>query len=99
MSTVLRYRQPQWIGVRELRVGEYVTVDGAWFFAITLSVRSDDLVLRPQSLPVLLDYGWTYPKWPDQRMALAALADWDPDTEGEPPGYVSRLRERRTLSP
>lgn len=71
---------------------EYGTVTigrwGGWLVQIVPMIFNDRLVLTPEHDAWTYDYGWCYPKG---GAARAAALLWNPQTEGEPPGYIKAV--------
>jgi hypothetical protein len=80
------------INVCEPTVDDYGTVTigtwCGWLVQVVPMIFNDRLVLTPESLPLVYDYGWCYPK--GGAAHLAALV-WDPEAEGEPAGFKKRV--------
>jgi hypothetical protein len=79
----------------EPRVDDYGTVTlgrwGGWIIQVCPMLYSDRLVLTPERDTMVYDFGWCYPK--GGAAHLAALA-WDPETEGEPVGFIKAIHTR-----
>lgn len=77
--------EPTTDGDGVLTIGQW----GGWLVQIMPMLFNDRLVLTPASyVGAVYDYGWCYPKG---GAALAAALTWNPDTEGEPAGYVKAV--------
>jgi hypothetical protein len=64
---------------------------GGWLVQISPMIFNDRLILEPENDRGFYDYGWCYPK--GGAAHLAALA-WDPETEGEPVGFIKAVHPR-----
>lgn len=60
---------------------------GGYLVQVMPMIFNDRLVLTPVSSPYGYDHGWCFDK--GGAAILSALV-WNPDTEGEPPGYKKR---------
>jgi hypothetical protein len=61
---------------------------GGYLIQIMPMIYNDRLVMTPQRIPGVYDYGWCYPKGVT---AMLAALTWDPDEHGEPHGYIKRI--------
>lgn len=68
-------------------VGRY----GGWLVQIMPMLYNDRLVLTPEEMPFVYDFGWCYPKGGAAHLAARA---WDPDAEGEPVGFIKAVHTR-----
>ncbi len=76
----------------EPKVDEYRTVTlgswGGWHIQIMPMIFNDRVVLVPENNPLMIDYGWCFPK--GGAAAQAAYA-WNPATQAEPAGYIKAV--------
>lgn len=75
-------------GYGVMTVGDW----GGYLIQIMPMAYNDRLVMTPASLPSVYDFGWCFPKGPAP--VLAALV-WNPETEGEPKGFIKRIGSPR----
>lgn len=61
---------------------------GGYLVQILPMLFNDRLVLTPEDAPMSYDYGWCYPKG---GAAFLAAAVWNPETEGEPKGFIKSI--------
>jgi hypothetical protein len=78
---------------------DYGTVTiGAWggyLIQIMPMAFNDRLVMTPESSPMTYDHGWCFAK--GGAAYLAALV-WDPETAGEPVGFIKRIGLTKRLA-
>lgn len=58
---------------------------GGWRVQLMPMLYNARLVLTPEACPGVYDFGWCYPTHVSATVAAAA---WDPETDGEPPGFI-----------
>jgi hypothetical protein len=71
----------------------YLTVAkyGGWDVKIVETRRDFQVLLQPEKGNRFdTDFSWSYHNGVD---ALQALKDWDPETEGEPRGFIRAIHE------
>lgn len=72
---------------------------GGWIVQIVPMIYNHRLVLSPEDAPEVYDYGWCYPQSDEYSSslppALGAAIMWDPQTEGEPHGYIKAIGTKR----
>lgn len=74
------YDTPTTDGYGTVTIGEW----GGWLVQVVPMIFNDRLVLTPKTAQYVYDYGWCYDKGP---AAYVAARAWNPETEGEPPGF------------
>lgn len=78
----IRWIRPSTNMYGETTIGYY----GGWAVKITAMIFNDRLVLSDESPLGGPRYGWCFPKGGAAHLAAAV---WDPETEGEPAGYIA----------
>jgi hypothetical protein len=71
-----------------------VTTFGTWggyYIQVMRMIVNHRIVMTPIDNTTGYEHGWCYPT---MTAAVLALLAWNPDTDGEPPGYTKRATYR-----